>query len=134
MTCQMQTAGGVAAQSSGALAQDGDGDSTATAAVSTSASGAISSGTKGQGQKMLTRKHAHALLDDLLGLVPMLFAQFARCAEVDEAVHKHLAESVFSASSGTVPSEQEGELINSMLKQGDKPWKRIPGTVEESVE
>jgi hypothetical protein len=75
---------------------------------------------------------ARVLLDDFLQLLPTLFSLFDRSAEVDEAVHKALAN--YFKTTSTVASEEEDELINEVVEYEEQDWKRIPGTVQEPVE
>ncbi|GMI41798.1 hypothetical protein TeGR_g11956, partial [Tetraparma gracilis] len=79
-----------------------------------------------------TSKEAHALLDDLLLLLPALFAMFDRSAEVDEAVLGQLTERFQTAS--TEPSADEVALLNKARAYDDKAWERLKGSVREPVE
>jgi hypothetical protein len=71
------------------------------------------------------------LLDDFFFLLPKLFTLFDRSAEVDEAIHKTLAE--FFRTTTTVASEEENELIDDVVGYEEQDWKRIPGTVNAPV-
>ncbi|GMI25032.1 hypothetical protein TeGR_g8761 [Tetraparma gracilis] len=77
-------------------------------------------------------KEAHALLDNLLQLLPALFAMFNRSGEVDEAVLGQLTERFLTAS--TQPSADEAALLDKARAYNDKAWKRLKGSVWEPVE
>ncbi|GMI24816.1 hypothetical protein TeGR_g13144, partial [Tetraparma gracilis] len=64
--------------------------------------------------------------------LPKLFSLFDRSPEVDEAVHKSLADHF--RTTDTAASEEENELINEVLEYEEQDWKRIRGTVQEPVE
>ncbi|GMI24686.1 hypothetical protein TeGR_g7490, partial [Tetraparma gracilis] len=79
-----------------------------------------------------TAKEAHVLLDDLLLLLPALFAMFERSAAVDEAVLGQLTERFQTAS--TEPSADEAALLDKARAYNDKVWKRLKGSVRDPVE
>ncbi|GMI57053.1 hypothetical protein TeGR_g10296, partial [Tetraparma gracilis] len=81
---------------------------------------------------VLSAKEAHALLDDLLLLLPALFAMFERSAEVDEAVLGQLTERFQTAS--TEPSADEVALLDKARTYNEKAWNRTRGSVREPVE
>jgi hypothetical protein len=81
---------------------------------------------------VFSANEAHVLLDDLLLLLPAVFAVFDRSAEVDEAVHGQLTEHFQTAS--TRPSADEAALLDKARAYNDKAWKRLKGSVWEPVE
>ncbi|GMI37358.1 hypothetical protein TeGR_g5104 [Tetraparma gracilis] len=74
---------------------------------------------------------AHLLLDDLLGLLPILFGLTERAAEIDAAELEELA--AYFRTSPLPPTPAENVTIESACADADKPWRRIPGTVLSPV-
>jgi hypothetical protein len=119
MACQMHVAGNVTASSN---ANRTASDVARTdAAVERSASG----------MQVLSLKEGHVVLDDLLSLTAILFKLHDRSDEVDEAVHVELARHFSTAT--TLPSDSDNALIEKVLSYDDRAWRRMPGTVQESV-
>jgi hypothetical protein len=80
---------------------------------------------------LLQRDEAALILADFLGVLDGMFSLYERSSEVDEAVLASLA--LHFRTTPVPASPKENALIDASLSFDARPWKRIPGSVNDSV-